>query len=116
MIREGSYERVLGFLASNPGILDVSHVRDKAGQGIFQFSKAQEAGYDQSRNIRNYSGYLEERAAGYKYAKEDFSRGKSATIALFKQEPFDESKLKLIQSLQRQIDQLLSCQVRPSLF
>ena len=32
-------------------------------------------------------------------------------IALFKQEPFDESKLKLIQSLQRQIDQLLACQV-----
>ena len=33
MIREGSYERVLGFLASNAGILDVSHVRDKSAQG-----------------------------------------------------------------------------------
>lgn len=96
MIREGNYERVLGFMASNPGLLDVSHVKDKQ---------------DQLRSIRAYAGYLEERADSYKFVKEDFARGKQAMISLFKQDPLDESKLKFVKCLQRQIDALLACSV-----
>ena len=52
---------------------------------------------------------MDERIAGYRFVKEDFARGKSAMITKLKADPLDESKLKMIQSLQKQIDTLLAC-------
>lgn len=102
MIREGAHDRVLGFLASNPGLLEPGQVKDK--------------GLNFARDIRAYVAYLNERVAGFRFAKDDFIRGKTAMIALFKEDPFDMNKLKLIQCLQAQIDALLVCSVRIILF
>ena len=96
MIREGAHDRVLGFLAGNPGIVDVYNVKDK---------------HDQLRNVRQYSAFLEERSTAYKNVKEDFIKGRSAMIAYFKQEPLDEQKLNSIQSLQKIIDSVVPCSV-----
>jgi hypothetical protein len=97
MIREGSHERVLGYLASNPGLLDMYHLKDK---------------HDQLRNVREYSVFLEERIAAYRSVKEDFIKGKAAMITYYKQEPLDEQKLKSIQSLQNLLKAGIGCEVR----
>ena len=96
MIREGSHERVLGYLASNPGLVDVYHLKDK---------------YDQLRNVQEYSEFLEERVAAFKNVKEDFVKGKAAMITYYKHEPLDEQKLKSIQSLQLLIEAGAKCSV-----
>lgn len=96
MIREGSHERVLGYLASNPGLIDVYHLKDK---------------HDQLKNVREYSAFLEERVSAYKSVKEDFVKGKTAMITYYKQEPLDEEKLKTIQSLQKLIMAGIKCDV-----
>lgn len=96
MIREGSHERVLGYLASNPGLIDVYHLKDK---------------HDQLKNVREYSAFLEERVSAYKSVKEDFVKGKTAMITYYKQEPLDEEKLKTIQSLQKLITAGIKCDV-----
>jgi hypothetical protein len=97
MIREGSHERVLGYLVSNPGLTDVYHLKDK---------------HDQLRNVKEYSAFIEERVTAYKSVKDDFVKGKAAMITYYKQEPLDEQKLKSIQSLQKLLEAGIRCEVR----
>ncbi|KAI8846480.1 ANTH domain-containing protein, partial [Chytridium lagenaria] len=99
LMREGATDRVLGYLVNQPNIINTSGFRDKS---LNPLSVAQ------SKNIRSYSEYLEEKVAGYKTVKDDFVRSKPEYIAKFRSMSQD-SLLKEVQVLQRQIDGLLGC-------
>ncbi|KAJ3212961.1 hypothetical protein HDU67_003491 [Dinochytrium kinnereticum] len=100
LIREGATDRVLGYLVSQPNVINTSGFRDKS---LSPLSVAQ------SKNIRYYSQYLEEKVSGYKVIKDDFVRSKPEYIAKFRSMSQD-ALLKEVQILQRQIEALLGCQ------
>ncbi|KAI9089582.1 ANTH domain-containing protein [Phlyctochytrium arcticum] len=100
LMREGATDRVIGFVASNAGLLNMSNFRDRTNTPL---------GYEQSKNIRSYSQYLEEKATGYREVKLDFVRSKTDTIARFRSLPVENGLLREIELLQKQIDALLGC-------
>ncbi|KAJ3104020.1 hypothetical protein HDU97_009567 [Phlyctochytrium planicorne] len=99
LIREGATDRVLQYLVGHPVVINTSGFRDKS---LSPLSVAQ------SKNIRSYSQYLEEKVAGYRDVKDDFVRSKPEYIAKFRSMP-QETLLREVQVLQRQIDALLGC-------
>ncbi|KAJ1955201.1 hypothetical protein IWQ62_005583 [Dispira parvispora] len=66
LLSEGDQERVFGFLVRNGNVLDLHRFRDKNGTRSF----------DQSKNIRMYTHYLNERVQCYKEFRVDFVQDK----------------------------------------
>ncbi|KAJ3300100.1 hypothetical protein HK104_004569 [Borealophlyctis nickersoniae] len=100
LVREGGTDRVLGFLASNSGLLNMAAFRDRSGNPL---------GAVQAKNIRAYAVYLEEKVVSYREMKYDFVRSKPEMIVRFRSLPVEQGLLNEVELLQRQINALLGC-------
>ncbi|KAI0023779.1 putative clathrin binding protein [Xylariomycetidae sp. FL0641] len=93
MIREGSPDATLAFLAVHRNQLAISN-----------FTEAQ----IQGRNIKNYAAYLGERVRAYKDTKVDWVRAKENRLDSLSVE---KGLLRQTESVQRQLNALLKCDV-----
>jgi len=93
MIREGSPDVTLAYLAKHRNILAVSVFSDAQIQG---------------RNIRHYSDYLSERARAYRETKIDWVRGKETRLEKLS---VDKGLLRETEAVQNQLTALLKCDV-----
>lgn len=94
MIREGSPDVTLAYLAKHRSILAVDGL----------FSDAQ----TQGRNIRHYSSYLTERGRAYRDTKVDWVRGKESRLEKL---TVDKGLLRETEVVQHQLTALLKCDV-----
>ncbi|KAK1837161.1 ANTH domain-containing protein [Podospora conica] len=93
MIREGSPDVTLAYLAKHRNTLAVSMFSDAQTQG---------------RNIRHYSNYLTERARAYKETKIDWVRGQDSRLEKLS---VDKGLLRETEVVQHQLTALLKCDV-----
>lgn len=93
MIREGSPDVTLGYLARHRNMLAVSMFSDAQTQG---------------RNIRHYSNYLSERARAFRETKIDWVRGKETRLEKLSVE---KGLLRETEVVQHQLTALLKCDV-----
>ncbi|KAK0733528.1 ANTH domain-containing protein [Lasiosphaeria miniovina] len=93
MIREGSPDVTLAYLAKHRNMLAVSMFSD---------------GQTQGRNIRHYSNYLSERARAYRETKIDWVRAKEARLEKLS---IDKGLLRETETVQHQLTALLKCDV-----
>ncbi|KAK3694693.1 ANTH domain-containing protein [Podospora appendiculata] len=93
MIREGSPDITLAYLAKHRDMLAVSMFSDAQTQG---------------RNIRHYSSYLSERARAYRETKIDWVRGKETRLEKLSVE---KGLLRETEVVQHQLTALLKCDV-----
>ncbi|KAL7753388.1 hypothetical protein RI367_001163 [Sorochytrium milnesiophthora] len=63
LMDQGSNDRLIGYLATQPNILNLASFRDSSGSRI-----------EQAKNIRAYAMYLEEKVHVYRETKRDFCR------------------------------------------
>ncbi|KAJ3146929.1 hypothetical protein HDU89_005959 [Geranomyces variabilis] len=100
LMREGATDRVIGFVASNAGLLNMANFRDRTNTAL---------GQEQSKNLRAYALYLEEKVMTYREIKTDFVRTKPDMIARLRSLEVEKGLLKEVELLQRQINALLGC-------
>ncbi|KAH8669470.1 ANTH domain-containing protein [Tricladium varicosporioides] len=93
MIREGSPDVTLAYLAKHRNMLAISSFSDVQTQG---------------RNIRHYTNYLSERARAYRDTKCDFVRGAERRLEKM---TVDKGLLRETEVVQHQITALLKCDV-----
>lgn len=93
MIREGSPNVTLEFLASHKNMLATSSFTDVQTQG---------------KNVRHYAAYLTERARGYRHCKCDFVRDADHR---FERLTVEKGLLRETEAVQQQIQALLRCDV-----
>ncbi|KAM3083929.1 hypothetical protein ACMFMG_001964 [Clarireedia jacksonii] len=93
MIREGSPDVTLAYLARHRSMLAISSFSDVQTQG---------------RNIRHYTNYLTERARSFRDTKCDFVRGAEGRLEKLS---VDKGLLRETESVQHQITALLKCDV-----
>ncbi|KAI1282813.1 ANTH-domain-containing protein [Xylaria sp. FL0933] len=93
MIREGSPDATLSYLARNRNQLAISSFTDAQIQG---------------RNIRHYASYLAERVRAYKDTKIDWVRAKETRLETLS---VDKGLLRETEAVQRQLTALLKCDV-----
>ncbi|KAH7374936.1 ENTH domain-containing protein [Plectosphaerella cucumerina] len=91
MIREGSPDATLSYLAHNRNLLSVTTISDAQTQG---------------RNIRVYANYLQERAKAYRDTKCDWVRTKETRLEKL---TVDKGLLRETECVQRQVTALLRC-------
>ena len=101
-MKEGNSDRVLGYLATQPNILNMSWFRDKSGSSD---------GHVQTKNVRNYALYLEERVAVYRELKKDVLKDKDLMVARIRSLPLAEGLLKEVEVMQKQVQALIGCKV-----
>ncbi|KAI9168156.1 hypothetical protein H9P43_007528 [Blastocladiella emersonii ATCC 22665] len=68
LMDQGSGDRLIGYLATQPSILNLANFRDSSGVRI-----------EQSKNISRYAAYLEEKVHVYREQKRDYCRPASPT-------------------------------------
>ncbi|KAJ3179024.1 hypothetical protein HDU85_004979 [Gaertneriomyces sp. JEL0708] len=100
LMREGATDRVIGYVASNASILNMSGFRDRTNTPL---------GHEQAKNLRAYALYLEEKVMGYRDIKVDFVRSKADIIERFRTLSIEKGLLREVELLQRQINGLLGC-------
>ncbi|KAF4337498.1 hypothetical protein FBEOM_8596 [Fusarium beomiforme] len=93
MIREGSPDVTLAFLASHRNVLAISSFTDAQIQG---------------RNIRHYAHYLAERARAYERTKTDWVRASESRLEKLSVE---KGLLRETEIVQQQLEALLKCDV-----
>ncbi|TLS23427.1 uncharacterized protein PpBr36_05724 [Pyricularia pennisetigena] len=93
MIREGSPDVTLSYLARHRSMLAISMFSDAQTQG---------------RNIRHYAEYLEERARAYKHTRVDWVRAKESRLEKL---TIDKGLLRETEVVQQQLTALLKCNV-----
>ncbi|CAN8100922.1 unnamed protein product [Discula destructiva] len=93
MIREGSPDVTLAYLAKHRNMLAVSMFSDAQTQG---------------RNIRHYANYLSERARAYRDTKIDWVRGRDSRLEKLS---VDKGLLRETEAVQNQLSALLKCDV-----
>ncbi|KAH8816517.1 ANTH domain-containing protein [Xylogone sp. PMI_703] len=93
MIREGSQDATLAYLAKHKNMLAISSFADVQTQG---------------RNIRHYSNYLTERARAFRETKIDWVRGAEHRLEKL---TVDKGLLRETEIVQHQITALLKCDV-----
>ncbi|QUC16930.1 uncharacterized protein UV8b_01171 [Ustilaginoidea virens] len=93
MIREGSPEVTLAYLAKHRSILGVGHFSDAQTQG---------------RNIRHYANYLAERARAYRDTKTDWVRARESRLENLSVE---KGLLRETEAVQHQLSALVKCAV-----
>lgn len=93
MIREGSPDVTLGYLARHRNMLAISSFSDAQTQG---------------RNIRHYTNYLSERARAFRETKCDYVRGAENRLEKM---TIDKGLLRETETVQHQITALLKCDV-----
>ncbi|KAK4230691.1 ANTH domain-containing protein [Podospora fimiseda] len=93
MIREGSPDVTLAYLAKHRNMIAISTFSDAQTQG---------------RNIRHYANYLAERARSFRETKVDWVRTKDARLEKLS---IDKGLLRESESVQHQLTALLKCDV-----
>lgn len=93
MIREGSPDATLAYLARHRNMLAISSFTDAQTQG---------------RNIRHYAAYLSERSKAYRDTKVDWVRTKETRLEKL---PVEKGLLRETEVIQRQLTALLKCDV-----
>ncbi|OAA62022.1 ANTH domain protein [Niveomyces insectorum RCEF 264] len=93
MIREGSPDVTLAYLAKNRNLLAPTSISDAQSQG---------------RNIRHYANYLNERARAYRETKTDWVRVKETRLEKLSVE---KGLLRETETVQHQLTALLKCDV-----
>jgi hypothetical protein len=93
MIREGSPDVTLAFLAKNRNVLAISNFTDAQTQG---------------KNIRHYASYLTERAKSYRDTQTDWVRAPESRL---EKVTVEKGLLREVESVQRQLAALLKCDV-----
>ncbi|KAL7620785.1 hypothetical protein AAE478_009783 [Parahypoxylon ruwenzoriense] len=93
MIREGSPDATLSYLAKHRNMIAISSFTDAQIQG---------------RNIRHYAGYLAERVRAYRDTKVDWVRGKETRLEKLS---VDKGLLRETEVVQNQLTALLKCDV-----
>eukprot|EP00842_Homolaphlyctis_polyrhiza_P003480 jgi/Hompol1/4132/HPOL_003478-RA len=100
LIKEGNSDRTIGYLAANPDKINMTGFKDRTGHPI---------GSIQTKNIKSYASYLEERAACFKDIKIDWISSKDAALERLRNRSIDDGFLQDISILQRQVDSILGC-------
>ncbi|KAK4459596.1 ANTH domain-containing protein [Cladorrhinum samala] len=93
MIREGSADVTLAYLAKHRNMIAISTFSDAQTQG---------------RNIRHYASYLAERARAYRETKIDWVRSKDGRLEKLS---IEKGLLRETESVQHQLTALLKCDV-----
>ncbi|KHN94709.1 ENTH domain containing protein [Metarhizium album ARSEF 1941] len=93
MIREGSPDVTLSFLARHRNVLGVGHFADAQTQG---------------RNIRHYANYLSERARAFRDTKIDWVRSNESRLEKLS---VDKGLLREAEVVQNQLSALVKCDV-----
>ncbi|KAI2626131.1 ANTH-domain-containing protein [Hypomontagnella submonticulosa] len=93
MIREGSPDATLAYLAKHRNMLAISSFTDAQIQG---------------RNIRHYAGYLAERVRAYRETRVDWVRAKETRLEKLS---VDKGLLRETEAVQHQLTALLKCDV-----
>ncbi|KAK0729258.1 ANTH domain-containing protein [Apiosordaria backusii] len=93
MIREGSADVTLAYLAKHRNMIAISMFSDAQTQG---------------RNIRHYANYLAERARAYRETKVDWVRSKDSRLEKLS---IDKGLLRETETVQHQLTALLKCDV-----
>ncbi|POR37844.1 ENTH domain-containing protein [Tolypocladium paradoxum] len=96
MIREGSPDVTLAFLAKHRNMLSLGHLSDAQTQG---------------KNIRHYAHYLAERARAYRDTKTDWVRAPESRLEKLS---VDKGLLRETEAVQNQLSALLKCDVLES--
>ncbi|EQL02397.1 anth [Ophiocordyceps sinensis CO18] len=96
MIREGSPDVTLAFLAKHRNVLSLGHISDAQTQG---------------RNIRHYANYLAERARAYRDTRTDWVRAPESRLERLSVE---KGLLRETETVQHQISALVKCDVLES--
>ncbi|KAM4068053.1 ANTH domain-containing protein [Hirsutella rhossiliensis] len=96
MIREGSPDVTLVFLAKHRNMLSLGHISDAQTQG---------------RNIRHYANYLAERARAYRDTRTDWVRAPESRLERLS---VDKGLLRETETVQHQISALVKCDVLES--
>ncbi|KAK6615692.1 ANTH domain-containing protein [Botrytis cinerea] len=106
MIREGSPDATLAYLARHRNMLAISSFTD--GNLIEAVLTEHGKVQTQGRNIRHYANYLTERARSFRDTKCDFVRGAEGRLEKLSVE---KGLLRETESVQHQITALLKCDV-----
>ncbi|KAG9245878.1 ANTH domain-containing protein [Calycina marina] len=106
MIREGSPDVTLAYLAKHRSMLAISSFSD----GNFMEAMLTEVGkvQTQGRNIRHYTNYLSERARAYRETKCDYVRGADNRLEKM---TVEKGLLRETETVQHQIAALLKCDI-----
>ncbi|TGO41325.1 hypothetical protein BHYA_0023g00350 [Botrytis hyacinthi] len=105
MIREGSPDVTLAYLARHRNMLAISSFTDGVYPDKTSFATLLQT---QGRNIRHYTNYLTERARSFRDTKCDFVRGAEGRLEKLSVE---KGLLRETESVQHQITSLLKCDV-----
>ncbi|TGO60493.1 hypothetical protein BOTNAR_0145g00190 [Botryotinia narcissicola] len=105
MIREGSPDVTLAYLARHRNMLAISSFTDGVYPDQTSFATLLQT---QGRNIRHYTNYLTERARSFRDTKCDFVRGAEGRLEKLSVE---KGLLRETESVQHQITSLLKCDV-----
>ncbi|ORX90862.1 ANTH-domain-containing protein [Basidiobolus meristosporus CBS 931.73] len=97
LLRDGCSERLYNQLSVQPGLFNVSGFRDKSGTN------------EQTKNIRSYAAYIEEKVLIYRETKKDFTQSKNGENSSLRKLTISQGLLKETRLLQRQISTLLNC-------
>ncbi|TGO18884.1 hypothetical protein BTUL_0007g01030 [Botrytis tulipae] len=109
MIREGSPDVTLAYLARHRNMLAISSFTDGVYPDQTSFATlCMMAQPRQGRNIRHYTNYLTERARSFRDTKCDFVRGAEGRLEKLSVE---KGLLRETESVQHQITSLLKCDV-----
>lgn len=96
-MREGNSERILGYLCGNLEYLSHMFYQQQA--------------FDQTKWIKTYSSYLEEKTKVFKDLKFDWIRNRDEAVAKFRTMDDVSELLKQTEFLQSQIDAAIACKV-----
>jgi hypothetical protein len=102
LTREGNSDRILGYLAGNPDLLQPNFHQQ---QGFYYQNQA----FDQTQWIKSYSEYLAQKATCYKSLKFDWIRNKDEAVAKFRTMEDVQEILKQTEILQKQIEVAIEC-------
>lgn len=120
MIREGSPDITLAYLAKHRNVLAVSMFSDgqstprgtpnetRDRRACMAHADPWKTAQTQGRNIRHYANYLSERARAYRDTKIDWVRGRENRLEKLS---VDKGLLRETEAVQNQLSALLKCDV-----
>ncbi|KXS14365.1 ANTH-domain-containing protein [Gonapodya prolifera JEL478] len=103
IIREGPTDHAINYLSKVPSFLNVAGFRDRSGDG---------GGLSQTKNLRAYARYIEERVMICADMKQDPTRNikaRDAMVQQFRSAKVDTAYLSNVALLQRFLDGVLAC-------
>ncbi|EPZ35267.1 ANTH-domain-containing protein [Rozella allomycis CSF55] len=98
--RESAGDRVLGYLATQPTVLNLQSFKDKTSSP---------AGVEQAKNIRVYAAYLEEKVFSFRDLKIDYCRDNGDLTSTLRSMSIPAGLFKHVEILNRLVKALINC-------